>query len=297
VVTISPFSDAGDTVTEWHRVYYTGYAAEAGPSDGAVEIEAVPPAPGTLRWAASVGGAVVGAASATPNPGAMFVRIFVQDRDRRHGVGRALFDVVRGTFPTATLRSVVVVGHAGEPFAAALGASVVARLVVMELRLRTAPNPVPMPPGYDWTSWTGSAPAPLLDSYATVKCSIADAPHAAVQVVARWTPARVRAWERPGRFVGAALRAGRVVAFSEIDTEPGSTAASQEDTVVAPEHRGRGLGVAVKSALAAQLHEARPDIVAVTSTISASNAPMLATCRAAGWTEVRRRLLVELPPR
>jgi hypothetical protein len=34
--------------------------------------------------------------------------------------------------------------------------------------------------------------------------------------------------------------------------------------------------------------------VAVTSTINAENAPMLATCRAAGWTEIRRRHLVEL---
>jgi hypothetical protein len=33
---------------------------------------------------------------------------------------------------------------------------------------------------------------------------------------------------------------------------------------------------------------------AVTSTINAENAPMLATCRAAGWTEIRRRHLVEL---
>ena len=280
----------------WSRLYHPAAAAESGPIGIPVPLPVdAPPAFDERRWSAMAGGDVVGAASAAPNPGATFVRVFVDDGARRRGVGRALLQAVReSAAPGSVLRGVVVADGPGSAFADSLGATVRARLVVMELRLPALIPVPPMPDRYSFRAWSGRTPDELLDSYAAVKCHIADAPDSAAQLDPEWTPERVRAAESPGRFVGAAVHNGAVVAFTEIDTAPGVIAASQEDTVVAPAHRGRRLGIAVKVALAATLHRARPDIVAVTSTINAENAPMLATCRAAGWTEIRRRHLVEL---
>jgi GNAT superfamily N-acetyltransferase len=291
VLTITTGSGPG-----WSRIYYPAAAAESGPVGIPVPPPAdAPPRIDERRWSATVGGEVVGAASAAPNPGATFVRVFVDEGARRRGVGRALLQAIRDSAaPGSVLRAVVVAGGPGFIFADSFGATVRARLVVMELRL---PARIPLPPTpdrYSFRAWSGRTPDELLDSYAAVKCHIADAPDSAAQLDPEWTPERVRAAESPGRFVGAAVHNGAVVAFTEIDAAPGAVAASQEDTVVAPAHRGHRLGIAVKAALAATLHRARPDILAVTSTIDAENAPMLATCRAAGWTEIRRRDLVEL---
>ncbi len=280
----------------WSRIYYPAAAAEFGPVGIPVPLPVgTPPRSDERRWSATLGGDVVGAASAGPNPGATFVRVFVDDRARRRGVGRALLQAVRDSAaPGSVLRGIVVAGGPGSAFADSLGATVRARLVVLELRLPAPISVPPMPDGYSFRAWSGRTPDGLLDSYAAVKCHIADAPDSTAQLDPEWTPERVRAAESPGRFVGAVVHNEAVVAFSEIDTAPGAVAASQEDTVVAPAHRGHGLGIAVKAALAATLHRDRPDIIAVTSTINAENAPMLATSRAAGWTEIRRRHLVEL---
>jgi len=63
----------------------------------------------------------------------------------------------------------------------------------------------------------------------------------------------------------------------------------------AADHRRRGLGVAVKRALAARLHAARPDITTVTTTVNAGNTPMLALNERVGYRPVRTRLLLRLP--
>jgi RimJ/RimL family protein N-acetyltransferase len=84
-----------------------------------------------------------------------------------------------------------------------------------------------------------------------------------------------------------------VVAFTEVEVGPEPTA-SQHSTVVLPGHRRRGLGTAVKLALAARLRAARPDLTTVTTTVSAANAPMLALNERVGYRAVRTRLLLSL---
>ncbi len=288
VLTITEITPADPNFDGWSGLFYRTYSAESGtPTDPPVKPSDDP------RWCARDDDAIVGAALARDDRDATFVRLYVDPAARRRGAGRALAGAVRVAC-TGRLRSVVLAGQPGDRFAAALGAIVVNRLVVMRLRLADAPPPRPLAAGYEWVTWTGRAPERLLASYAAAKCFIGDAPGAAHQLDPTWTPERVRSWEHDGLMVGAVVFAGSVVAVTEIETT--AAGAGQADTVVVPGHRGRGLGAAVKSRLTHRLCTERPDVATLTSSISAANVPMLATARSLGWTESGRRHLVELPP-
>jgi mycothiol synthase len=288
---------AGPHLDQWCAMLAGALAAESGGGpDGpalAARIRAEDPAAGVRRWAAVSDGTLAGVAQSSPDGEDRFVRLYVPESHRRRGIGSALLRTARES--GASLKSVTVEGSAGERFAMNRGATVLMRLVVLEHRLDGISS------AGDAICWTDGAPQELLDSYAAAYNSLADAPDSHHQSVrADYDAGRIRRWERSIRaggnqlWVCAIVRDGVVVAFTEVEAGPGPVA-SQHSTVVVPSHRRRGLGVAVKRALAARLHAARPDITTVTTTVNAANTPMLALNERVGYRRIRTRLLLRLP--
>lgn len=288
---------AGPHLDPWCAMFAGAMAAESGGGpDGpalAARIRAGRPDAGARRWAAVQDGEVVGVAQSSPDGEDQFVRLYVPESHQGRGIGSALLATAQ---TGAALKGIAVQGSAGERFAMRRGATVLIRLIVLEHRIAGEATVRD-----DTVCWTDGAPDELVDSYAAAYNSLADAPDSQHQsVTADYDAARIRQWERSIRsgghqlWVCAIVRDGVVVAFTEVETGPGPLA-SQHATVVRPDHRRRGLGVAVKRALAARLHAARPDITAVTTTVNAENTPMLALNERVGYRPVRTRLLLRLP--
>jgi GNAT superfamily N-acetyltransferase len=102
------------------------------------------------------------------------------------------------------------------------------------------------------------------------------------------------------RFVVSAARhvaSGHLVGYTELAVSASSPGrAYQQDTLVLREHRGHGLGLAVKAANLTALREGLPGVTVVTTYNAASNEPMLRVNRALGFavtgyvTEWQKRL-------
>jgi GNAT superfamily N-acetyltransferase len=210
---------------------------------------------------------------------------------RRRGVGRALFDAARSDAEGRPIG-----GHHstddGAAFAAALGARSEHRDVRSELALRDVPEPV-VPPGYELRSWRGAAPDDIVESFASARNAIDDAPGPEGQTYERWTVERVRdlegALERRGREirVTVAVQSGEVAAFTEIRVSPApARKASTEDTATVAEHRGRGLCRAVKLESLRLLRRDRPDVETVTTLNAEDNGPMRAVNMKLGFVPV-----------
>jgi mycothiol synthase len=304
LLTVGPLIASDDLLDAWCEQWCAGLAADAGtvlsPQDVAALIRAEE-APPVKRWAARLDTELVGVAQSAPNGELTKVRLYVAEPHRRRGVGRALLRVLAADAEGQRLRAVANAGEAGERFAAAVGARVVMRLLVMSQPLAEIDLDGPGPEGYELLVWRGEAPERLLASYAAAKCHIADAPGAHEQGAAAWDPARVRAWEESLRASGqtpwvcAAIFDGAVAAFTELAVGASPTG-DQHDTAVLPVHRGVGLAVAVKRHLARQVRAARPDITRVIVTVNAEHRAMIAVNEKLGYRIARERLLLEATP-
>ncbi|MEV6287354.1 GNAT family N-acetyltransferase [Kribbella sp. NPDC051770] len=158
-------------------------------------------------------------------------------------------------------------------------------------------------PGYELVQWTDLTPdawlAEFADAYTTMS---RDVPHGDRSVeVQVWTPERLAAREawrvEQGRFTQTTVAVdadGRLAAYTQMS---GNRAAPerlfQNDTFVRREHRGRGLGIAVKipnlKALQASLEQP-----AVVHTWNApENAPMIAVNAKLGFRASDHRVAFE----
>ncbi|MGW3344899.1 GNAT family N-acetyltransferase [Nonomuraea rubra] len=287
---------------------------------------------GPLRWAArantptegAVGGGlprIVGAAELRRQEHDArigFLRLFVAPPARRNGVGTALLARVAADARTAgyeRIQATAPAGGPGEAFARAWGG--VRELLRLELQeqrldehvltrcreLATCPDPARYEPAH----WYGAAPDPLADSFGQVMSHVLDAPGATLQLAPRaWDRAAVRAWEAgmtgEHLLVTAALHrtTGHVAAATVITVAAGRhdlevTAASQHDTAVLPQHRGRGLARWIKAEQTLRLHARFPSVRTITATVNTRNHPMLAVNRAVGYRTIAERLLLENP--
>ena len=264
-----------------------------------------------LAWVARVGELVVGRATAHPGsePSARFVRLTVDPPYRRRGIGRGLFEAACVGLQRSgcvVLEAIAVVGTDGEAFARRLGARAgdeladdvltLATLDLQHLRQLCA-----LPPGYVVAHWVGSAPDDLVESYARAKCSIADAPNQHPPSVPDWNTDLVRAGERARADRGAVwvevavlAETRTVVALTEVEIAGDCEVASQNDTVVLPGHRRKGLATAVKADLLLRLCAARPDLVSIGVTCAVANCGMRAVNHRLGFREERRRTLYRL---
>jgi len=158
--------------------------------------------------------------------------------------------------------------------------------------------------GYEFVQWREHTPPRWLEQLAAALAGASrDTPHGELeQEVGRWTPERIVEVEarriKQGRFchtTAAIASDGRLAAY----TQMGGAAANPErlyqwDTFVWPEHRGRGLGMAVKvpNLRSLQAELAQP---AVLHTWNApENAPMIRVNDRLGFRAVDRRTNWEL---
>jgi GNAT superfamily N-acetyltransferase len=292
---VDPTTASDETL---RAIYLIEAAADATHWDGeshAVGFMRYPPAgERRLHWLALEDGEPIGFVRLGVSRDSLaWLHLHVLPDHRRRGVGRALFDVAR-----AAAGDRPIGGHHstadGAAFADALGAKSEHRDVRSELRLRDAGLPEPVvPAGYELRSWFGAVPEELVVSFASARNAIDDAPGPAGQTYESWTVARVRgledALERRGRsnLVSVALAGDEVVAITEIRVSPPpSRKASTEDTATVAEHRGRGLGQAVKLESLRRLQRDRPDVEIVTTLNAEENGPMRAVNTKLGFVPV-----------
>jgi GNAT superfamily N-acetyltransferase len=106
-----------------------------------------------------------------------------------------------------------------------------------------------------------------------------------------------RSGRRAVESVARHVASGRLVAFSQLQVPAESpTMAYQQDTLVLREHRGHGLGLALKAATMQALVTACPEVRTVRTWNATTNGPMIAVNEALGYRttaflrEWRRRL-------
>ncbi|WP_129339188.1 GNAT family N-acetyltransferase [Cellulomonas endophytica] len=142
-------------------------------------------------------------------------------------------------------------------------------------------------------AWDGPAPDRWLEDLAALftRMSTDDPSAGFLLEEERWDPARVRRAEERLARAGRSLRTvaaehvatGHLVAFTEITTRHDAPVAEQEDTLVLGEHRGRRLGMLVKTAQLLALPAARPHVRRIGTWNAEENGPMLAINVALGF--------------
>src|SRR5580692_104615 len=224
---------------------------------------------------------------------------------RRRGYGRALLrhEAARAAADgRSVLSAQVVSGSAGEAFAAAVSAKpglVEARRVqylakidagrVAELRGSAARAAA----GYSLVSWTGDIPDQHLAPLAHVVNAFEDAPHGENVQPESWDAARVR--ERTGAHVRAGLLreyavaalhdgTGEMAAYTGVIVDPAAPSwGFQGLTAVTRAHRGRRLGLLVKTAMLELLAEVEPQVELIMTSNAAANDHMIAVNEQLGY--------------
>jgi GNAT superfamily N-acetyltransferase len=227
---------------------------------------------------------------------------------RRRGIGRQLVRqlAVRATAHGRSIFSAEVkTGTAGDAFARALGA----RLDLEEVRRiqylrKIEPGTVAAlrasaegaAAGYSLVSWTGPVPKEYRGPVAGVLSAFADAPHGKNFEPEVWDGDRVR--ERTGNAERAGLMRGHAVAALQDAT---GEMAAYTGVLIAPEapqwgyqqltaviraHRGRRLGLLVKTAMVELLAAAEPQLEFIETGNAAANSYMIAVNEALGYEVV-----------
>lgn len=226
---------------------------------------------------------------------------------RRKGVGAALWQRVRAELVAQGRTSVsaeVDLGGPGQAFAESLGFENVLPMAwyvqdVREARTRfgaQAPASIPAPPGYELLCWPGLVPDAWAQAAAVAHGAMEDAPSGDLdQRIQTWTAERLHAAHRLVLARGGALTTvaavtpqGEVAAYTELVLpDPSGPRALQYDTVVAPAHRGQGLGRAVKLRMLAQTARQHPALRHITTSVADDNTPMLNVNAALGYRRER----------
>jgi GNAT superfamily N-acetyltransferase len=267
------------------------------------------------RWLARDGDRPVGVAALVlpdlDNPDAAHLTLDVHPDARRRGIGRALL-----TTAVERMRAngrTHVIGHTAEPlagaespgvaFAAAVGAEraldEICRCVELgdisdEQLDALEREAVGFAAGYELAQWVGTCSDDMVDDLALLTGRMTtDAPMGELDWEPEvWDGARYReAEERTSRlgrqWVTTAARhlaSGRVVAYTDIGWSPlVDSAAFQWMTIVAPEHRGRRLGLLIKSANLRALRREVPRVERVITWNAESNTHMIAINDALGF--------------
>ncbi|MGW7331280.1 GNAT family N-acetyltransferase [Streptomyces sp. NPDC054840] len=220
---------------------------------------------------------------------------------RRRGLGRALWEQVRAELLAhgrTSVSTLVDLGGPGEAFAQSLGFGNVLPMAWYEQDV-TRPQdpagagaPVPVAPGYELRAWHGLVPDDWAAPLATAHGAMGDAPTGDIDEKAEpWTPQRLHAahqlvLDRGGEITTAAAVTprGEVAAYTELVLpDPAGPRALQYDTVVAPAHRGHGLGRAVKLHMLEQARHRYPALRRIATTVADENTAMRAVNASLGY--------------
>ncbi len=237
------------------------------------------------------------------------VHIAVRPGLRRQGIGTAF---LRALLPVASAagrreaRGGFRGGAAAEAWAGTVGFATVHGFLNQELVFGDV-DPglwdVPVAEGYSLREWVGAAPEELLASFAAARQAMHDAPPGdSAWQAPDWTPQKVREREAQVASLGAEQRlvvavrdadlsvAGLTEVFTS-DRQPDR--AQQSDTAVLREHRGRGLGRALKATMLTRLVAQRPALVRITTQTAVDNVHMARVSREVGFRDLWVDTVVE----
>lgn len=230
---------------------------------------------------------------------AFLERLAVRPDRRRRGLGTRLWAAVRAELAAegrTTVSTMATRGGPGGRFAAAHGFTLALPLGFHAMDVPATVTPAPLPDGYRLIEWTGMVPDEHAEALAAAKSAMEDAPAGDLdQRPPAWDAARVREMaevllrrDRTLITVAALAPDGTIAALTEMDL-PSLTfpRAFQNDTTVDRRHRGKGLGLAVKTRMLAVLRERHPLVQDVLTAVADDNGPMLAVNRALGYRLVR----------
>jgi GNAT superfamily N-acetyltransferase len=253
------------------------------------------------------------------NPHAARLDVRVRPEHRRRGIGSALVSEAEriarqsgrteiGGLDETPLRTDYV--DTAAPFARRLGFEPAQRMVCRRLDLpldrahedALRRNPKSSPEGYTLLTFADRWPdADIVDRCALGRRMSTDVPLGG-QVLEEetWDEGRVRdlegalAAQNRAKVITAARHTatGRLVAYTELVVPLGAPeCAWQHDTLVMREHRGRGLGFAIKVANLFAVAERHPAVRWVNTTNAQENGPMIAVNEEMGFEVVAHSVL------
>ena len=153
---------------------------------------------------------------------------------------------------------------------------------------------------YEIVTCRETLPAALVEGYCAVQNQlVADAPTGTLSFEEeRLTPAAWRERNARSRQMGRhnlftlAVGGGEVVAHTDAFVTPDGRRAVQAGTIVAREHRGHRLGLAIKCANLLALEADHPECVVIDTTTNSANAPMHAVNDRLGFRPVAEAVQV-----
>ena len=327
-VQIRPFDPSMATERELVDHHEMSAAARAldMPEDPPLTYEAAtgrllspPPTDGAcIYWAAYLDGRLIGRVKAAlpdgDNAGVAKVQVLVHPEQRRHGIGlallRAAMPAILETKRGAIMGEAMKPDSAGARCADRLGFQITHSTVMQVLLVADVPADrwdVPVDPGYRLERWIGTTPEHLIDSCATARQAIRDAPtgQASFRDESTWTPESIREAERNLAAKGVEQRV--VVA---VDSATGLVAGLtgmlryphrrefgyQDNTSVLATHRGHGLGRAMKAAMMRWITRDWTGLDRIITASATENTYMIAVNRALGYYPARSMIWVETTP-
>jgi mycothiol synthase len=243
------------------------------------------------------------------NDGMILTDLWIHPDHRRRSVGTGLLKAALPAIAKSgrtKLLGILKDETAGAHFTASLGCHIVQRTVVQRLDVASVPPStwdVSPSPGYQLTHWIGPTPDDLLAGYAAARPAIQDAPAGeAGYQQPNWTPERIRQSEQQLADQGTEERvvvaveeaSGRIVGVTSMLFYPHRPDYGyQSDTSVIGEHRGHGLGVAMKAAMMRWIRAERPQTAIVLTTTAKANEHMIDVNLRVGYKTLRSIIYVE----
>ncbi|MFG2873920.1 GNAT family N-acetyltransferase [Streptomyces sp. NPDC048337] len=316
---VTPLQRVSDTeAAAWHQIVAASTAHDLpgvpAPDPGRIHAQLTQPALGSRRltWLATAAdGAPVGVAGLRlfTSPGQQHLaelELHVDPAHRRLGTGSLLLSAVVAASRAEGRRSLVVTAAAdspGEVFSERHGFRRALTLDHLMLRLNDL-NVAELlwiaeaeHSGYRLTGWTGTVPDEVADAFAAAKNAMNDMPVGDLDYGSvAWDAERVRAMAKVVADRGDTLLTiaavhddGTMAGYTEIVLPGGcGPRAQQYDTAVVPAHRGHGLGLWVKAAMARRLRAEHPGVVEIETDNADDNVHMLAVNHRLGFRAYRR---------
>ncbi|SCF74486.1 Acetyltransferase (GNAT) family protein [Streptomyces sp. Ncost-T10-10d] len=259
--------------------------------------------------------------------GSVFLRLFstpgqkhyaemdlhVHASERRHGTGTLLLNAAAHAARADGRRSLAAQAEPGSPGARFLQARgfdealtmTFTRLNLAGANLSALTAIVDRPhPGYRLSSWDGTVPDDLADTFARSRRAMDDMPMGSTDYgTMDWDVDRVRAAAAAVAQRGDVLHTvvaideadGSIAGFTELVVPGDGTGDGQHyGTGVLPEHRGYGLGRWMKASAIIQADDRHPNLDGLRTDTADGNLPMRAINDALGYTPTHRTVHYKL---